>query len=545
MLLITCFSDLIFILRTLANAHKSQNKTHAHTLQVSGIEGNFRNTCELVMSVLRESRESLVAMLEAFVHDPLISWRLLGTETLQDEASRHSGNGGPPPPPDAPPLPPPPRQQNLERIALQPRVSSPRASQPSGRPFGAGTNAPPQAAQAPPAPPRLAPVNAGDRGNGLDDAARNPPQYGATSEVDSGGVLGTGMAVGAAPIHGASSGASGYVERVGTSGLNVPPPLPPPLSRNHRTGPSVTRSLTLAGMTPLQPVPEFGQGRRESDAESDATEETGPDESRPQSGYAEARSVSNGAYDGTCALKGVAAEKGWGHHANDKVGGDNVGNATAPNGRADLSTAGAVALRTQGEQMPSSRYRPQASTVNGADHVTLGNAARALDDTPGSGRTDRIGSQGEEQWGKRNRVINGGCQVDDGNVSVRLCMTTSAAVDVRRPRSASISVKGEGAGWGVTGGEEDTGYGRANHVDDEEEEERLARAAAIAAATIRDASMPQSERQRKNSLLQQSSSFKPNMHLQMQALSNQALSNRTNGSLHNNFTSRYTLSFCF
>ncbi|CAN0022296.1 unnamed protein product, partial [Ectocarpus sp. 13 AM-2016] len=39
--------------------------------------GNFRTTCELVMEVLRESRESLVAMLEAFVHDPLISWRLL------------------------------------------------------------------------------------------------------------------------------------------------------------------------------------------------------------------------------------------------------------------------------------------------------------------------------------------------------------------------------------------------------------------------------------------------------------------------------------
>lgn len=30
-----------------------------------------------VMSVLRENRDSLVATLEAFVHDPLISWRLL------------------------------------------------------------------------------------------------------------------------------------------------------------------------------------------------------------------------------------------------------------------------------------------------------------------------------------------------------------------------------------------------------------------------------------------------------------------------------------
>ena len=29
------------------------------------------------MKVLRENRDSLVATLEAFVHDPLISWRLL------------------------------------------------------------------------------------------------------------------------------------------------------------------------------------------------------------------------------------------------------------------------------------------------------------------------------------------------------------------------------------------------------------------------------------------------------------------------------------
>ncbi|CAN0443413.1 unnamed protein product, partial [Hapterophycus canaliculatus] len=57
-------------------------------LQVSGIEGNYRTTCELVMEVLRESRESLVAMLEAFVHDPLISWRLLeGNNKLDEDVS--------------------------------------------------------------------------------------------------------------------------------------------------------------------------------------------------------------------------------------------------------------------------------------------------------------------------------------------------------------------------------------------------------------------------------------------------------------------------
>jgi serine/threonine-protein kinase mTOR len=51
--------------------------------QVSGIEGNFRTTCTRVMGVLRENRDSLIAMLEAFVHDPLISWRLLRAATEQ------------------------------------------------------------------------------------------------------------------------------------------------------------------------------------------------------------------------------------------------------------------------------------------------------------------------------------------------------------------------------------------------------------------------------------------------------------------------------
>jgi serine/threonine-protein kinase mTOR len=45
--------------------------------QVSGIEGSFRITCEITMRVLRDNKESLMAMLEAFVYDPLISWRLM------------------------------------------------------------------------------------------------------------------------------------------------------------------------------------------------------------------------------------------------------------------------------------------------------------------------------------------------------------------------------------------------------------------------------------------------------------------------------------
>ncbi len=48
-----------------------------HAMEVSGIEGSFRNTCEISMKVLRENKESLMAVLEAFVYDPLINWRLV------------------------------------------------------------------------------------------------------------------------------------------------------------------------------------------------------------------------------------------------------------------------------------------------------------------------------------------------------------------------------------------------------------------------------------------------------------------------------------
>lgn len=63
--------------------------------QVSGIEGNFRTTCENVMRVLRSNKESVTAMLEAFVHDPLINWRLLNTnEATAEAALRPGGQAG-------------------------------------------------------------------------------------------------------------------------------------------------------------------------------------------------------------------------------------------------------------------------------------------------------------------------------------------------------------------------------------------------------------------------------------------------------------------
>lgn len=50
-------------------------------MEVSNIEGSFRTTCEHVMRLLRANKESLMAVLEAFIHDPLLTWRLANRES--------------------------------------------------------------------------------------------------------------------------------------------------------------------------------------------------------------------------------------------------------------------------------------------------------------------------------------------------------------------------------------------------------------------------------------------------------------------------------
>ncbi len=61
-------------------------------MEVSGIEGSYRSTCERTMAVLRDNKDSLVAMLEAFVYDPLISWRLLDQANDDTRNSRESSS---------------------------------------------------------------------------------------------------------------------------------------------------------------------------------------------------------------------------------------------------------------------------------------------------------------------------------------------------------------------------------------------------------------------------------------------------------------------
>ena len=47
---------------------------------MTGIDGNYRMTCKKVMEVLRDNKDSLMAVLEAFVYDPLLNWRLMDGE---------------------------------------------------------------------------------------------------------------------------------------------------------------------------------------------------------------------------------------------------------------------------------------------------------------------------------------------------------------------------------------------------------------------------------------------------------------------------------
>ena len=52
-----------------------------------GLAGPYRLTCVRVMRVLRDNRDSVMAMLEAFVYDPLISWRLMRRENEGPDAA--------------------------------------------------------------------------------------------------------------------------------------------------------------------------------------------------------------------------------------------------------------------------------------------------------------------------------------------------------------------------------------------------------------------------------------------------------------------------
>ncbi|KPI85294.1 phosphatidylinositol 3-kinase (tor2) putative (TOR2) [Leptomonas seymouri] len=56
-------------------------------LDVSGVDGAYRACAETAMCVLRDGRHSVLALLEAFIQDPLISWRLINRPGQEPESS--------------------------------------------------------------------------------------------------------------------------------------------------------------------------------------------------------------------------------------------------------------------------------------------------------------------------------------------------------------------------------------------------------------------------------------------------------------------------
>ncbi|XP_064642053.1 serine/threonine-protein kinase mTOR-like isoform X1 [Lineus longissimus] len=61
-----------------------------NAMEVTGIDGNYKMTCKRVMEVLRENKDSVMAVLEAFVYDPLLNWRLVDTTTKGKRSKNRS-----------------------------------------------------------------------------------------------------------------------------------------------------------------------------------------------------------------------------------------------------------------------------------------------------------------------------------------------------------------------------------------------------------------------------------------------------------------------
>jgi|SRR5690606_33332851 len=61
-----------------------------NAMGVSGVEGVFRSTCESVMRVLRDNKDSLLALLDSFVHDPLINWRLAALQEKKEKTDSYN-----------------------------------------------------------------------------------------------------------------------------------------------------------------------------------------------------------------------------------------------------------------------------------------------------------------------------------------------------------------------------------------------------------------------------------------------------------------------
>ena len=87
-------------------------------MEVCGIEGNFKATCIEVMRVLRSNKDDVMAMLEAFVHDPLINWRLLNPDPVAPDSTTPNAADAADFQPDFEEIPSPPRREMTKERVL-------------------------------------------------------------------------------------------------------------------------------------------------------------------------------------------------------------------------------------------------------------------------------------------------------------------------------------------------------------------------------------------------------------------------------------------
>lgn len=57
-------------------------------MEVTGIEGNYRITCERILRLIRQNRFSILAVLEAFVYDPVVNWFKIPETGREAETNR-------------------------------------------------------------------------------------------------------------------------------------------------------------------------------------------------------------------------------------------------------------------------------------------------------------------------------------------------------------------------------------------------------------------------------------------------------------------------
>lgn len=71
---------------------EQQFKNVFKAMDVTGIDGNYRLTCERVLRLLRNNNDSILAVLESFVYDPVLNWRL--TEGMAAKKAPPQNGGG-------------------------------------------------------------------------------------------------------------------------------------------------------------------------------------------------------------------------------------------------------------------------------------------------------------------------------------------------------------------------------------------------------------------------------------------------------------------